>query len=60
MVEERNFHEICTAGIIQLTEEFEFPAKTVLANNSMIIDLRLNIRSYYYNHMNFDPKVSQK
>ena len=30
-----------TAGIIQLTEEFEFPAKTVFANNSMIIDLRL-------------------
>ena len=28
-------------GIIQLTEEFEFPAKTVFANNSMIIDLRL-------------------
>ena len=30
-----------TAGIIQLTEEFEFPVKTVSANNSMIIDLRL-------------------
>ena len=30
-----------TASIIQLTEEFEFPAKTVFANNSMIIDLRL-------------------
>ena len=26
-------------GIIKLTEEFEFPAKTVFANNSMIIDL---------------------
>ena len=24
-----------TAGIIQLTKEFEFPAKTVLANNSI-------------------------
>ena len=30
-----------TAGKFQVTEEFEFPAKTVLANNSMIIDLRL-------------------
>ena len=29
------------ADIIQLTEEFEFPAKTVFANDSMIIDLRL-------------------
>ena len=26
---------------IQLTEEFEYPAKTGFANNSMIIDLRL-------------------
>ena len=30
-----------TAGIIQQTEELEFLAKTVFANNSMIIDLRL-------------------
>ena len=30
-----------TAGIIQLTEEFEFAAKNVFANNSMIIDLSL-------------------
>ena len=29
------------ATIIQLTKEFEFPAKTVFANNFMIIDLRL-------------------
>ena len=33
--------EFPTAGIIQLTEEFEFPTKTVFANNLMIIDLRL-------------------
>ena len=33
--------EIFNAGIIQLTNEFEFPAKTGFANNSMIIDLRL-------------------
>ena len=31
-------------SIIQLTEEFECPAKTVFANNSMIIDLRLRLR----------------
>ena len=32
---------IFTTGIIQLTKEFEFPAKTVFVNNLMIIDLRL-------------------
>ena len=31
---------ILTVGIIQLTEEFEFPAKTVFENILMIIDLR--------------------
>ena len=31
-----------TAGMIQLTEEFEFPAQTVFANNSnLIIDLKI-------------------
>ena len=30
-----------TATIIQLIEKFEFPAITVFANNSMIIDLHL-------------------
>ncbi len=30
-----------TVGIIQQTEEFEFPTKTVFANNFTIIDLRL-------------------
>jgi len=30
-----------TASIIKLTGQFEFPAKTVFVNNSMIIDLRL-------------------
>ena len=30
-----------TGGIIQLTEQFEFPGKSIFANNSMIIDLRL-------------------
>ena len=33
--------KMATTGIIQLTKEFEFPAKTVFANNSMITDLRL-------------------
>ena len=32
---------LLTVSTIQLTEEFEFPAKTVFANNLMIIDLRL-------------------
>ena len=36
-----SFGHHCTAGIIQLTEEFEFPAKIAFANKSMIIDLRL-------------------
>ena len=30
-----------TAGLFQLTEEFEFPTKIVFANNSMVIDLTL-------------------
>ena len=34
------FAYLCTASIIQLTKEFEYPAKTVFANNSMIIDMR--------------------
>ena len=36
------------AGISQLTEEFEFPAKTVFANNSMIIDLRLLLQPHEF------------
>ena len=36
-----DFPKILTASIIQLKKEFEFPAKSVFANNSMIIDLKL-------------------
>ena len=37
----RKIQTCSTAGIIQLTKEFEFPAKTVLANNLINIDLWL-------------------
>ena len=37
----RKYIHHVTTGMIQLTEEFEFPAKIVFAFNSMIINLRL-------------------
>ena len=48
-----------TAGAIQVSQEFEFPAKIVFANILMIIDLRLRfqvLQLCMYNHINFDLK----